>query len=314
MKLVSIIVPVYNTSKYLEKCLYSLIEQTIQNIEIIVVNDGSTDDSLKIAKNIAKKDNRIKVFSKPNGGLSSARNFGIEKSSGEYIGFVDSDDYVKENMFEQLYNMVEENHAKMAVCGWYLVENEEVRKCAFECKRVVLNDEQAIDLLLNHVSYDNFACNKLFHRSLFQDISFPVGELLEDLSTIYKLIHTAKKIVVDSQPLYYYVLHNNSITSNLYRQVNPDVFKVIEKRKNNLLSMYPNLTNKIKSNYFTANKHYFMISLHSSIRDKEFEKNRIKEMRKNIRYVWIDKSIPTRVKISSTMISVIPYLYFKVRK
>lgn len=313
MSKISIIVPVYNTEKYLSKCLNSLIKQTYKDIEIIVVNDGSKDKSLEIAKKFAKQDNRIKVFNKENGGLSSARNFGIEKASGEYIGFVDSDDYIKENMFEILYNMIKEANAKIAICGWYLVEDSQIRTCNFKCKKLVLNDEQAIDMLLNHVSFDNFACNKLFHRALFKDVIFPVGELLEDLSTIYKLIHEAKVIVVDSNPLYYYVLHSNSITSNLYKQVNPDSFKVFENRKNSLLSLYPKLSNKIKSNYFTASRNYFTISIHSSIRDKKFEKKMIKEMRKNIYYVWYDKSIPFRVKVSSTVISIFPYL-FKVRK
>lgn len=313
MSKISIIVPVYNTEKYLSKCLNSLIKQTYKDIEIIVVNDGSKDKSLEIAKKFAKQDNRIKVFNKENGGLSSARNFGIEKASGEYIGFVDSDDYIKENMFEILYNMIKEANAKIAICGWYLVEDNQIRTCNFKCKKLVLNDEQAIDMLLNHVSFDNFACNKLFHRALFKDVMFPVGELLEDLSTIYKLIHEAKVIVVDSNPLYYYVLHSNSITSNLYKQVNPDSFKVFENRKNSLLSLYPKLSNKIKSNYFTASRNYFTISIHSSIRDKKFEKKMIKEMRKNIYYVWYDKSIPFRVKVSSTVISIFPYL-FKVRK
>lgn len=313
MSKISIIVPVYNTEKYLSKCLNSLIKQTYKDIEIIVVNDGSKDKSLEIAKKFAKQDNRIKVFNKENGGLSSARNFGIEKASGEYIGFVDSDDYTKENMFEILYNMIKEANAKIAICGWYLVEDNQIRTCNFKCKKLVLNDEQAIDMLLNHVSFDNFACNKLFHRALFKDVIFPVGELLEDLSTIYKLIHEAKVIVVDSNPLYYYVLHSNSITSNLYKQVNPDSFKAFENRKNSLLSLYPKLSNKIKSNYFTASRNYFTISIHSSIRDKKFEKKMIKEMRKNIYYVWYDKSIPFRVKVSSTVISIFPYL-FKVRK
>lgn len=310
---ISIIVPVYNGSKYLKKCLSSLMRQTYKNIEIIVVNDGSTDESLELAKEIAKEDNRIKVYNKENGGPSSARNLGIEKASGEYIGFVDSDDYVDENMFAVLYDMIEKAQAKIAICGWYLVENGQVRTCKFKCDRVILNDEQAIDMLLNYVSFDNFACNKLFHCSLFENNIFPVGKVLEDLLTIYKLIHEAKTIVVDSKPLYYYVMHSNSITSNLYKQVNPQSFQAFKDREKDLLVMYPKLTNKIKSNYFTVNRHYFTISIHSCIRDKKFEKARIKEMRKNVCYVWTDKSIPFRVKVSSTVISIVPYL-FKVRK
>jgi glycosyltransferase involved in cell wall biosynthesis len=109
MKLISIVVPVYNSEKYLEKCLVSLINQTYKNIEIIVINDGSTDGSLDIAKQLAKRDSRVKVYSKKNGGLSSARNHGIEKASGEYIGFVDSDDYIDCNMYSYLYDALEKN-------------------------------------------------------------------------------------------------------------------------------------------------------------------------------------------------------------
>lgn len=313
MNRISIIVPVYNTSKYLEKCLNSLINQTYKEIEIIVVNDGSIDNSLEIANEIAKKDSRIKIYSKENGGLSSARNYGIEKSTGKYIGFVDSDDYVRKDMFEILMDMIESNNAQMSICGWYLVENNNIRECNFKSGRKVLNNEQATDILLNHVSFDNFACNKLFEKRLFEEIKFPEGKLLEDLLTIYKLINISERIVIDSVPLYYYVLHQNSITSNLYNQVNPSAFEAFVIRKNDLLNMYPNLHKKIKSNYFTASKSYFIISLNSNLRNKKFEKERIKDMRKNIILVWIDKSIPLRVKVSSTLISIFPYLYFRVK-
>lgn len=314
MNRVSIIVPVYNTSKYLKKCLNSLIEQTYENIEIIVVDDGSKDNSLEIAKEIAKKDNRIKIYSKENGGLSSARNYGIQKSSGKYIGFIDSDDYASKNMFSTLIEMLEDNNAQIAVCGWYLVENDIIRECNFKSERKVLTSEQAMDMLLNHVSFDNFACNKLFDKNLFENIKFPEGKFLEDLYTIYKLINKSDKIVVDSTPLYYYVLHENSITSNLNKEVNIETFDAFENRKNDLLIMYPKLSNKIKSNYFTACKTYFITSINSKTKHKDFERKMIRQMRNNIRYVWLDDSIPARVKISSTLISIFTYTYFKVIK
>lgn len=314
MELISIIVPVYNSNAYLEKCLNSLINQTITNIEIIVINDGSKDNSLEIAKNFAKRDSRIKVYNKENGGLADARNYGINMAKGQYIGFVDADDYVNEDMFEILKNMIKENNSQIAICGWYLVENENIRTCNFKSEELALNSEQAIDMLLNHVSFDNFACNKLFCRSLFENIEFPKGKLLEDVSVMYKLIGKAKKIAITSKPLYYYVLHQNSITSNLYNQVNTEAFNVFIIRKNELLKTYPKLSKKIKSNYFTISKMYFIISLKSKTRDKKFERERIKDMRKHIKFVWLDKSIPARVKLSSTLISLFPYLYFKVRR
>ena len=107
--LVSVIVPVYNVEKYLEKCVYSLLQQTYKNIEIILVNDGSTDESGKMCENLAQEDDRIKVFHKKNGGLSDARNYGVERATGEYIGFVDSDDYVHERMYEKLLSAILRN-------------------------------------------------------------------------------------------------------------------------------------------------------------------------------------------------------------
>lgn len=314
MNCISIIVPVYNTSKYLEKCLYSLINQTIKNIEIIVVNDGSTDNSLEIINKIAKEDERIKVYNKKNGGLSSARNYGIEKSTGKYIGFVDSDDYVRKDMYEILKKNLEDNSADMSICRWYLVENEIKRECNFKTENIVLNSEDAINVLLSHSSFDNFIVTKLYKRELFDDIRFDEGKLLEDLLIMYKLINKSRLISLCSEPLYYYVQRNNSITNNLNKELDEKCFDAFVVRKNDLQKMYPKLSKKINSNYFTANKLYFMISLRSKNRNKAFEKDRIKCMRKNIKYVWDDNSIPFRVKISSTLISMFPYLYFMLRR
>lgn len=314
MNRISIIVPVYNTSEYLEKCLYSLINQTIKNIEIIVVNDGSTDNSLEIINKIAKDDQRIKVYNKKNGGLSSARNYGIEKSTGKYIGFVDSDDYVREDMYEILGKNLENSFADMSICRWYIVENEIKKECSFKTENKILNSEDAINLLLSHSSFDNFVVTKLYKRELFDNIRFDEGKLLEDLLIMYKLINKARLISLCSEPLYYYVQRNNSITNSLNKKLDEKCFDAFVIRKKELQKMYPKLNNRINSNYFTANKLYFMISLRSKNRNKKFEKDRIKCMRKNIKYVWKDNSIPFRVKISSTLISIFPYLYFVLRR
>lgn len=314
MDLISIIVPLYNTSKYLEKCLNSIKNQTYKNIEIIIVDDGSTDSSLQLAKKIALEDKRMKVYHKKNGGLSSARNYGIQNAQGKYISFVDSDDYIASNMIEILYKNLIRNSADISICGWYLDSNRGIRPCDFKTKCVTLNNIEATNMLLNHVSFDNFACNKLFLKDLFNEILFPEGKILEDLLTIYKLIYNSKKIVVDSTPLYYYVLHENSITSNLYKQIDVGAFQAFQKRKDDLCKMYPSLDKKIKSNFFTACKSYFIIAIKSSKRDNKFEKERIIDMRKYIKYIYVDKSIPIRVKISSTLITIFPYLYFKVIK
>lgn len=313
MDLVSIIVPVYNAGAYLSKCLKSLVNQTYQNIEIIVVDDGSTDNSLEIAKKFEILDRRVKVFHKQNGGQASARNYGISKCTGEYIGFVDADDYVDLNMYEVLVNLCADNNADISVCGWYIVKEGNIKKCDFTSEKLVLTSEMAIDKLLDHVSFDNFATNKLFKRKLFDNILFPINELLEDLLTIYRLFEEAKLIVIFSQPLYYYVQHEKSITHQLQYHLNIDAFKAFEDRRIDLLKKYPNLTSKINSNYVTACKLYFMISLKSDNRNKKFEKERISEMRKYIKDTWKDNSISFRVKTTTTLISYFPYSYFKLR-
>lgn len=312
MELISIIVPVYKTGQFLSKCLDSLINQTYKNIEIIIVNDGSPDNAITIAEEYAKKDSRIVVLSQRNRGLSAARNYGIIKSKGEYIGFVDSDDYIEDKMYDYLYKMIKKGNSKIAICGWYVVKDS-IKKCDYNQDYITVNSKEATNLLLNHISFDNFACNKLFHRSLFHNIRFPEGRVLEDLLTTWKLIHIADKISIDSKPLYYYVLHSNSITSILYNQLNEKAYEAFEERRNQLLECYPSLKNKINSNFFIANKSYFIISLKSNNRSKRFEKARIKNMRKYIVNVWGDSSIPKRVKLSSTLITIFPNLYFKLR-
>ena len=302
---VSIVVPVFNTEKYLEKCINSIISQTLKNIEIIIIDDGSTDNSLKIAQSLEKIDNRIKVYHKSNGGLSSARNYGIQKAKGMYVGFVDSDDYVESGMFKYLFDSCTKRNSSISICGWYIVFENKKTQCSFNTREIDLTPVEAINMLLNHFSFDNFACNKLFKKELFDNVTFPKGKVLEDLLTIYKLIANSKKITVSSIPLYYYVQHENSITYNQYYNLDVKIFDSFTIRYKDLLKLYPQLSSKIKSNYFTSNKLYFIISLKSKNRDKSFEKERIKYMRKNIIYVLKDNSIPFRVKISSTLIYIL---------
>lgn len=313
MDLISIIVPMYKTEKYLKKCVESIQNQTYKNLEIILVNDGSPDNCLKIAQSLAKEDERIKVISQENGGLSKARNTGISNASGKYLGFIDSDDYIDKDMFLKLYNLCEKNHSNMAICGWYVEKNEKLNPSKFVINKESFTPKEAIELLLSHVSFDNFVCNKLFKKELFEEITFPVGEVLEDLRIMYKLISRSNSISITQEPLYYYVQHDTSITAKLHNELDIQAFSAFETRKKELLEMYPDLKSKILANYSTANKMYFMISLKSANRNKNFEKKCIHNMRKNIIYVWKDFSIPLKVRFTSTIIAIFPYIYFKVR-
>ena len=213
--LISIVVPIYNVEDYLNECIYSLINQTYKNIEIILVDDGSTDNSGNIADGLSKIDSRINVYHKNNGGLSDARNFGIEHSKGKYICFVDSDDYVKEDYVESMYTNLVQNKTKISCCGFcHLYENDVVKEINFQnIKNKFVGDEAQI--YLNIIGYYNVSsCNKLFDIDLFKNIRFPVGKKSEDWFIMYLLFEKAHAIYYNSDSKYIYRQRMGSITKN----------------------------------------------------------------------------------------------------
>ena len=210
---ISIIVPVYNVENFLEKCLTSLVDQTLQDIEILVINDGSTDNSQKIINEFQEKfPLKIKAFIKENGGLSDARNFGIEKASGEFIGFVDSDDHVFPNMFEEMHHLAKKHNAEMAICN--LQKVDEVGNVTQKLTQIP-NMPEKIDLendfsIFSDLSY--FACNKIFKRELFEGKRFQKGMHFEDIELIPQLLLRCKTIVQTQNYHYNYLERADSIS------------------------------------------------------------------------------------------------------
>lgn len=214
---VSVIVPIYNVENYLERCLESLVKQTLEEIQIILVDDGSPDGSAKIINDFAQRyPQKILALSKENGGLSDARNFGIPYAEGEYIGFVDSDDYLDITMYEKLYKKAEETEADIVVCGYYGI-NEEKGTYKYLQKGNVMQFDQNLHenpkLLYTNAPY---AWNKIFRKKLFLDteIRFPKGHIYEDIATVYPLMLYANKVSKVDEALYYYILkRKGAITS-----------------------------------------------------------------------------------------------------
>lgn len=228
MPKVSIIVPVYKTKKYLEKCVNSLIHQTFSDIEIILVDDGSPDDSGKLCDSIAVSDNRIRVIHKENGGLTSARLAGFHSCSGEYVAFVDSDDYVYPNMIEALLHPAESENAQLSICGYTLVDSGSQKDILPPWNQSILDESQLaecyqlplIGRILDgkHINVPGFMCIRLFRRSLIQDSYFVSERAVfteDDLFNLY-YSNSINRIAVVHAPLYYYVQHPESL-SNRYR-------------------------------------------------------------------------------------------------
>lgn len=207
----TIVLPVYNVEKYLSKCIESIIDQTYGDFELIVINDGSTDCSLDIAKEYALKDSRIKIISQKNAGLSAARNSGIIAAKGDYISFVDSDDTIDLGMYERMMSEIFNNQADVVVCGHrVLSENQEIIS---EVKHGhhVLTGCQATKMVLDDSILPSFSWGKIYKRSLFNNISFPSGRIYEDIATTYKLFDAADTVIIIDEIYYNYYRRAGSI-------------------------------------------------------------------------------------------------------
>ena len=214
-RMVSVIIPAYNVEQYVERCVYSVIQQTYRNMEIILVDDGSTDSTGIICDRLAKEDNRISVIHKANGGLSDARNAGLDASRGEYISFVDSDDYIATDMIEHMMRAMCEEDISMVVAGFWK-QNGDVRTyCGPTTDRIVSSEEALIDIYVGHEIYPS-SCNKLYRRELFDNNRFAVGMINEDSEIITKLLTECNRVALVSKPLYIYMIREGSITQSSF--------------------------------------------------------------------------------------------------
>lgn len=221
MILVSIIVPVYNVEKYLERCIDSLVNQTLKDIEIILVDDGSTDSSGRICDEYAKKDKRIKVIHKENGGLSQARNFGLDIANGRYLQFVDGDDFIHKQMVEILYDTIINNNADISICDFDKVyENTKIKYKKLDYNTINVKIYNNIESLNQLYSKDVIkfviAWNKLYKKELFTNLRYRDGKIHEDEFIIHELLFKSKKVVYIPLKLYYYLQREDSIMKSTF--------------------------------------------------------------------------------------------------
>lgn len=226
MAIISVIIPVYNSKNYLECCLESVINQTFKNLEIIIVNDGSSDGSKEICELYAKKDSRIKLINQENQGVSAARNKGLDIAQGEYIGFVDSDDFVKQDMYEKLYKLITDNKADIAVCAVEEINTHGKKKSSStdsNSKTFLFDTKEAVECILSGKFLTMYSVNKLYRRELFKDIRYKIGVIYEDTILSTQIFAKSKKVVYNSQVLYYYVRNPDSITLQKFSPKDMDI-------------------------------------------------------------------------------------------
>lgn len=218
MDLISVIVPVYKVEAYLDRCVQSIVDQTYTNLEIILVDDGSPDRCPEMCDEWAKKDSRIRVIHKKNGGLSDARNIGTKAATGSLIGFIDSDDWIEKNMYELLYCHLVDNDADISACGieMFWEDNSKSPTMLSAPGKVLLDTREALTAILNETSLKQPVWYKLYKKELVADLFFPVGKYHEDAFWTYLAISRAKKISVFDTPCYHYAQRSSSIMGESY--------------------------------------------------------------------------------------------------
>lgn len=275
----SVIVPFYNVEKYIEKCLNSLINQTLQEIEVILVNDGSKDNSYIIAKEFEMKyPDKIKYYEKANGGLGEARNFGINYATGEYIAFLDSDDYIEPTMYEEMYQKAKQEDADMVECDFWW---EYPKKRKEDIGKTYLNQNEML------YKARVVAWNKIIKTEIYQkhpEARFSVGLRYEDVEGFYKILPYIKKTAFVRKCFIHYVQRQDSI-SNTQNKRNEEIFNVLENvinyyKTNNLYDEYKTELEYIYSRYLLCSSFLRIVK----IKDKKIRKQLIEKTWENINY------------------------------
>lgn len=261
--LISVIVPVYNVEKYIAACVDSILAQTYTNLEILLVDDGSTDSSGALCDEYARRDVRVRVIHQENGGLSDARNTGMQSAQGTYFAFVDSDDFIAGDYIAYLYGMIEKHHAQIAVCGYQKVYPGDENSCygtqtdkhnSVNSEKVY-HTEEGLHQLLYQRGMITSAWGRLFDASLFiqaDAIQFPVGKLHEDVAVMYKLFGAADTIVCGDEAKYYYLQRADSIVNQQFDRRRMDYIAFTGECIQFMEDFYPSLRKAAVSRHFSA--------------------------------------------------------------
>lgn len=247
--MISVIVPAYNVEKYIADCLESITTQSYRDLEIIVVNDGSTDRTLDIINRHAATDPRIRVISQPNGGLSAARNAGLDAATGEWIVFVDGDDMLLPDSLSHLLKITEDTRADI-VCGSFIRQNSEPKLTNSKIR--CFSGVEAFKNILFQKHIDHSAWGKLYRRSIFDSLRFTTGILYEDLDIAWDVFVPAKKIVCTSRPVYFYRVTPGSILHKFSRR-RLDVLTITEKIERRTAELSPELLKAARDRRLSAN-------------------------------------------------------------
>lgn len=281
-ELVSVVVPVYNVEKYINKCIDSIINQTYKNLEIFLIDDGSTDNSGRICDECAEKDERINVIHKKNGGVSSARNFGIQEASGKWITFIDSDDWVEKNFCERLINEAKKNDADVALCAYNRVTDSKFEKINANSKIVACDRKEYLINTLNPQTGFGFCHMKLYKHNVIKDIRFDTDlKVGEDALFNEKISRNLSKAIYVGESLYNYRINESSVVRRYDEKYVEKYLKAIKTTKEYIFKNHPNDEEIIQNYYNFVAYHILLIAVNFCYNYENKDKNKRKIL-KNI--------------------------------
>ena len=306
-KLVSVIIPAYNIEDYIGRCLDSIISQTYKNLEIIVVDDGSRDHTGEILDNYAKKDRRIKVIHKENGGVSSARNKGIEAAEGDYIGFIDGDDLIESEMYKTLVDLLEEENADIAHCGYQMVFPDRIDYYHNTGKKKIQTTEEGLKDLLSGEMIEPGLVNKIYKKELIKNCRLDeTVKINEDLLMNYQLFKLSQKSVYYDITPYSYMIRSSSATgANSLITKREDALRVLNQIKDDCINN--NLLSIIYKRYI----YLLMAICRDDLKDRsyiEYQKKQRKQLNKELNTDIFKSCIPKKLKYMSLFSCYLPHI------
>lgn len=297
--LISIVLPIYNVENYLCTCIESVLSQTYKNLEIILVDDGATDSCGKICDEYVEKDKRIVVYHKENGGLSDARNYGLERCKGQYITFIDSDDYIDPDYIDYLYSVLIKYGTKMSICQHKVHYDNGKIKDLGHMGDEKLNSKKCLERMLYHDVIDTSAWAKLYRTDLFENIRYPKGKIFEDIGTTYKLMLASGQIACGYEAKYHYIFHENSIVNSSFSVKKLDMIEMTDEMAENVLKIYPDLLDAVKRRQVYAR--FSTLNQMIDVKDRKCKKIRnqiIEYIKKNSLLIMLNPKSPKRDKIA----------------
>ncbi|MBR2712095.1 MAG: glycosyltransferase family 2 protein [Bacilli bacterium] len=300
-ELISIIIPVYNVEQYLKRCIDSVTSQTYKNIEILLIDDGSTDNSGQLCDDLSKTDNRIKVYHKKNGGLSSARNMGLKKIKGKYVYFLDSDDTIDLNCIEEMYNAAIANQCDIVITPYINIKDGKEKQYFKIMNSKVMDIKAALKEMLLSNYFDVSACGKLYKINVVNNIEFPIGMLCEDNGTTYKFVMNTKKVYYLNKTFYKYYVNSNSIMTGSFNFKKYDLIILTDTMCKDVEEKYKELSDACFRRKVYARLSFLRQALTSKNVNKKDD--RIIEsktfIKTNYRRIMSGNVIPRRDKIAS---------------